>query len=204
MRRPARRRQGEVSVEGVALGAVHEFVAGRLDDAGQAALADQIAALIGQPKPPSTPIASALRRVMQHVGGDEELLAWLDRFPGRPQLIARVLGLVALLDRFGDRLAVVSVLRELRERAPYPKDLAGHLPAVTDEETLPGLSGEIKMLLGEDDLADAGRVALAGATLLTKIAPRVADVPGVEGLGSPAERSRQGLEEALRALEEVR
>ncbi|MEV6929986.1 hypothetical protein AB0M46_36635 [Dactylosporangium sp. NPDC051485] len=158
--------------------------------------------MIGQPEPPCTPIASAMRQVMQHCGGDAELLAWLDKFPGRPQLIARVLTLVALLDRFGDRRPVVGALREHRMRAPDPPSLAGHLPDVTGDAALACLGGEIKMMLGEDDLAPAGRLAMAAAGLLAELGPHVARVPGAEELGALAERSRTGLHEALAAVEE--
>ncbi|WP_432824529.1 hypothetical protein [Dactylosporangium sp. CA-092794] len=187
------------AVSGIDLGAIAAFRAGRLDRAAQATLADQVAILIGQPEPPATPIASALRRILEGIGGDEALLAWLDGFPGRPRLVARILGLVALLDRFGDRWPVVEALRELRERTPYPPGLAGHLPALTDADNLPGLGGEIKMLLGEEETAAAGRVARAAAGLLCDLAPRVARAPGLEDLGSLAERAERGISEALRA-----
>ncbi|MET7403882.1 hypothetical protein ABZS66_61495 [Dactylosporangium sp. NPDC005572] len=187
--------------EGVDIEAVHAFGHGRLESAREAALADDVAALIGQPRAPCTPIASAVRQVMERVGGDAELLEWLDRFPGRPQLVTRVLTLVALLDQFGDRLPVVWALRDLRTRAPDPPILADHLPAVTGQEALSGLGGQIKMMLGEDDLAPAGRLALAAAGLLADLAPHVAEVPGIEELGTLAERSRTGLTEALAAVE---
>ncbi|MGI5237858.1 hypothetical protein [Dactylosporangium sp. CA-139066] len=193
---------GPSGYEGVDIGAVHAFRRGRLESSREAVLADQVAAVLGQPEPPCTPIASAMRQVMQHVGGDAELLAWLDRFPGRPQLITRVLTLVALLDRFGDCWPIVGALRELRARAPDSPLLVDHLPPVeTDDSALACLGGEIKMLLAEDDLAPAGRLALAAADLLADLAPHVAKVPGAGELGALAERSRTGLREALAAVE---
>ncbi|WP_238008545.1 hypothetical protein KZZ52_31910 [Dactylosporangium sp. AC04546] len=192
---------GPPGPEGIDIGAVHAFGHDRLASAREAALADEVAALIGQPKAPCTPIASAVRQVMEHVGGDAELLDWLDGFPGRPRLVTRVLTLVALLDRFGDRLPVVWALQDLRTRAPDPPLLAAHLPDVIGQEALSALGGQIKMMLGEDDLAPAGRLALATAGLLTDLAPHVAEVPGIEELGTLAERSRTGLNEALAAVE---
>lgn len=194
---------GPSGYEGVDIGAVHAFTRGRLESAREAVLADQVAAVLGQPEPPCTPIASAMRQVMQHVGGDAELLAWLDKFPGRPQLITRVLTLVALLDRFGDSWPVVRALRELRERSPDSPLLIDHLPPTrTGEEALASLGGEIKMLLAEDDLAPAGRLALAAADMLADLAPHIAKVPGARDLGTLAERSQQGLREALAAVGE--
>jgi hypothetical protein len=55
-------------------------------------------------------------------------------------------GLTPLLDRFGDRPAVVDALRELRVRTPFPAGPQEHLPAVTDATSLPSLGGDINLL----------------------------------------------------------
>jgi hypothetical protein len=187
-------------ISGLDLGAVEAHLAGRLDGDGQAGLAGQVAWLIGQPAPPPTPIAVALTRIMQHEGGDEGMIMWLDRFPGRPRLVVRILELVGLLDRYGEQRTVVGALARLRGDGRFPAQLAEWLPPGTDEATLPGLGGEIKLLLCDDELAEAGRVALAAAGALAAIGPVVAEVPGAMQLADLAEASRRELREALAAL----
>ncbi|MEU7876042.1 hypothetical protein [Dactylosporangium sp. NPDC049140] len=179
---------------GLDLGAAGAFTSGRLDADGEAALAGQVAYLLGQFEPPPTPVAAGLQRVMDHVGGDEALLAWLDRFPGRPRLVTRALELVALLDRYGDRRPVVAALAQRRIHAPDPPTLARRLPPDTDEATLPGLGGEIKARLGDDDPAEAARLALDAARLLADLAPGVHDVPGCADLEPLAVESVHALE----------
>ncbi|WP_345122172.1 hypothetical protein [Dactylosporangium darangshiense] len=200
MRRLTRGEEHRTS--GLDLGAMEEHLAGRLDSGGQAALAGQVAWLIGQPGPPPTPIAGALARIMEHAGGDEGLIAWLDQYPGRPRLVVRILQLVGLLDRFGDQRTVVFALDGLRTDGRFPPLLADRLPPTTDEATLACLAGEIKLMLAGDErtLAHAGRVAHAAAEMLAAIGPGVSRVPGVTDLGELAEASRRDLAEALEDL----
>ncbi|WP_432968968.1 hypothetical protein [Dactylosporangium sp. CA-233914] len=186
-------------VGGLDMWAVHKFVRGRLDDGAQGRLAQQVAYLLGQVEPPCTPVASGVRRVMEHLGGDTELLRWLDRFPGRPQLVTRTLNAVSLLDRVGDQRAVVLALRDLRDAEADAPGLVGHVAPDTDESLLAGISGEVKMLVKDDRLDEAGRLALAGLAMLLEVAPRLTGVPGLEGLNSTAGQAARALDEALPA-----
>ncbi|WP_433203023.1 hypothetical protein ACQP00_33395 [Dactylosporangium sp. CS-047395] len=179
---------------GLDLGATGAFAAGRLDAESEAGLAGQVAYLVGQFEPPPTPVAAGLQRVMDHVGGDEALLTWLDQFPGRPRLVTRALELVALLDRYGDRRAVVAALNHRRLHVPDPPSLAERLPPVSDEATLPSLGGEIKARLGDDDPAEAAQLALDAARLLADLAPGLHDVPGLADLEPLAVESVHALE----------
>jgi hypothetical protein len=182
---------------GLDLAAVHAFVEGGLDDGRESALADQVARLLTQPPPMPNPYAAAMTRLIHRLGGDEAVPAWLDRFPGRPRLLARLSAVTSLLDRCGDRPALVRGLRRLREREPYPRGLERYLLPATDETTLPDLGGEIRILLADDNLAEATSVALAALTLLIGLAPRAGEGdPGLGDLRPAAEQLRRSIEEA--------
>ncbi|WP_433606561.1 hypothetical protein ACQP2P_30385 [Dactylosporangium sp. CA-139114] len=188
-------------VGGLDLSAAGRFRAGRLGAAEEAALAGQVAYFVGQSEPPCTPIASCLQHIMEHVGGDEALLAWLDRFPGRPRLVTRALELVALLDRYGDCRPLVAALRRRRVHTPDPPALAERLPPETDESTLPSLGGEIKARLGDDDPTEAALLALDTARLLADLAPAMHAVPGLGELEPLAVESVRALETVQLAVQ---
>jgi hypothetical protein len=179
---------------------VAAFVAGTLDARGEDVLADQVARLVAQPGPLPDASASALTRIVHTLGGEDALLTWLDRHPGRPRLTARLIALTDLLDRYSFQPAVVAALRELRAHRRYPPGLEEYLPVDTDATTLADLGGKIELLLADDDLAEAGRVAPATVAMLTELAPRVtARDPGLAELGTAVEHLRQEIQDASRS-----
>ncbi|HEV7823910.1 MAG TPA: hypothetical protein VGP02_03295 [Mycobacteriales bacterium] len=178
-------------------GFVDAFVAGDLTDAEEAALADEIARLLPFHAELPHPVARHVSTLLDHVGGDAGLWAWLDRHPGRPRVVARLYRIMALLDRVSAEPGVVTALAELRERTPYPPGLEGHLVPDTTIETLAGLSGRIELLLGEDQLDEAVRVADAAVRTLAELAPRAAELqPELAGLRDEVEQARRVLAEA--------
>jgi hypothetical protein len=114
--------------------------------------------------------------VAERVGGDEALLRWLDGFPGRPRLTARLFWVIDVLDRYSAADGVLEALGELRARDPFPHGLEGHLVPDTASYTLASLGEEIQELLRQDRLEDAGNLALRALALLSDIAPRAAEL----------------------------
>jgi hypothetical protein len=166
---------------------VDGFVSGSLSPPEEAALAEEIARLLPFHAQLPNPVAAALKRVKDHLGGEAALWSWLDRHPGRPRETARLYHVMALLDRISAEPAVVAALSELRAETPYPPGLEDHLLPITSEETLANLGGEIELLLARDRVDDALRVARATADLLGRLAPRVAELdPRLTGLGDEA------------------
>ncbi|MFD1276888.1 hypothetical protein ACFQ51_49195 [Streptomyces kaempferi] len=115
---------------------VSGFVAGELSQQDEAELARQMAGLLPFHWSQPNSYASITSQVTDHLGGQRELMTWLDRFPGVPRLVARLYVLMGLLDQYSENAAVVTALRELRERTPYPAGLKGYLVPETDDETL--------------------------------------------------------------------
>jgi hypothetical protein len=176
---------------------VDAFVAGDLTEAEETALADEIARLLPFHSELPHEVARTLSTLLTHFGGEQGLWAWLDRHPGRPRVVARLYRVMALLDRVSAEPGVVTALAELRERTPYPPGLEGHLVPSTSVETLASLSGRIELLLGEDELDEAVRVADAAVRTLAEIAPRAAELqPELAGLRDEVEQARQVLAEA--------
>jgi hypothetical protein len=173
---------------------VDGFVAGKLDEHGEAFLAGEIAKVLPFHAELPHPLAAQLTRIADALGGEPAVWAWLDRFPGRPRAIARLYAAQGLLDRVGAEPAVVTALAEYRTHTPFPPGLENHLVPVTSVETLPSLSGEIELLLRRDQVDEAVRVALAATELLARLAPRVAELePALAGLGSEVEQTRKDL-----------
>jgi hypothetical protein len=173
---------------------VDAFVAGDITEAEEAALADEIARLLPFHAELPVPVAAALSRLLNHLGGSTGMWAWLDRHPGRPRVVARLYRLMAVLDRVSAEPGVVTALAEFRERTPYPPGLEDHLIPITSEETLASLSGRIELLLGEDQLAKAVQAADAAAGMLAEIAPRAAELqPELAVLRDEVEQARQAL-----------
>jgi len=144
---------------------VAAFRAGRLDDEELARLADQVSRVLPFRAELPNPLAASLVRVAERVGGDEALLRWLDGFPGRPRLTARLFWLIDVLDRYSAADGVLEALGELRARDPFPHGLEGHLVPDTASYTLASLGEEIQELLGRDRLADAGNLAFRALAL---------------------------------------
>ncbi|HVV22406.1 MAG TPA: hypothetical protein VHF06_23435 [Pseudonocardiaceae bacterium] len=177
---------------------VTKLTADRLDDDGQAELADQMAVLIMCHVRLPTAVAVRLARVVRHLGGDGALVDWLERFPGRPRITTRLLALIDLLNTVSAEPAVVTALTELRRRTPDPSELRPYLSPDTDDETLAGLAWHIEGLAGDDRLADATALALASAELLRGTAHRARELnPTVPDLAEPASRAAAAVAEAV-------
>jgi hypothetical protein len=129
------------------------------------------------------PLVAALKRVMDRLGGEPQLWAWLDRHPGRPRKTARLYLVMALLDRISTEPAVVTALTEYRSHTLYPPGLEEYLPPVTSEGTLADLSGEIELLLRQDRVDTAVALAASTVDLLGELVPRIAELnPGLHDL----------------------
>jgi hypothetical protein len=152
---------------------IDAFVVDELNDAGQHLLAEQVARLLPLHWTLPHELQGQLKRITDHLGSRRALLAWLDRHPGEPRLVARIYALTGLLDSYSDNPAVVTALAEFRDRTPYPPGLEDHLTPSTDIGTLASLSGKIESLMGEGRTEEAARVALATLDMLREIAPRV-------------------------------
>ncbi len=173
---------------------VDAFTDGTLDPQGEETLAEQVARLMPFHWALPNPIAAAMSRIIDHLGDQRALLAWLDRHPGRPRRTARLYVLIGLLDQFSANPAVLTALRELRERTPYPPGLEDHLVPATDEETLASLAFKIEALLGEDRSDDAVELAVATVAMLQQVAPRAGELdPEVRDMDELMEQVRQDL-----------
>jgi GAF domain-containing protein len=175
---------------------VDEFTSGRLDRSGERALAEQVARLLPYHWTLPNPAAAALSTLTKHLGGQAALFTWLDGHPGRPRLVARTYGLIGLLDRLSDQPAIVTALAETRARTGDPADLQRYLVPVTTSGTLADLAEQIELLLADDPVEDALRVALSTVDLLQRLVPRVGELdPSLTGLGDELEQIRHSLME---------
>jgi hypothetical protein len=173
---------------------VDAFTAGQLDERGEAVLADQVARLLPLHWTAPPEITGHMQRIIDRLGGERELLAWLERQPGRPRLVARLYVLIGLLDQISDEEAVVASLSELRAKVPYPPGLGGYLLPDTTAETLADLSTKIEGLLADDRTEDAFRLGMAAVSMLQEVAPRAARVDSELGaLGDVLEQIRRDL-----------
>jgi hypothetical protein len=176
---------------------VRNFVAGRLDERGQAVLADQVSHLLAFHAELPNALVAKLARIVRHLGGDTELVAWLERFPGRPRIVARLFALIELLDRFSAEPAVVAALAELRAGTPYPAGMVGYLSPDTNDETLGGLAWHIEALVADDRVPQAVRLALDAAALLAQVLRRAVELdPEVPEVGGLVDRAREAIAEA--------
>ncbi|MGW3141559.1 hypothetical protein [Streptomyces sp. NPDC001139] len=176
---------------------VAEFVAGKLDAEGEAALARQVARLLPFHGTWPHRIAEQMSQIMDHVGGQRELMAWLDRHPGLPRLVARLYVFMGLLDQYSAVPAVVTAMREYRERTPYPPGLETYLVPATGDDTLASIAFKVEKLLGEEQPREAVELALATAAWLQQIAPRARELdPEVGDLNELMERVRQDVRAA--------
>jgi hypothetical protein len=155
---------------------VRAFVQDRLDDAGRATLADEVARMLPFHLQLPNPMIADLVAVTGHLGGDEALLRWLDGYPGRPRVTARLFQVIDLLDRWSAVPGVVLALEQRRARDPYPHALAGYLIPDTNAGTLASLGQLIESRLADDRLDEAGCLALRSLALLEDIAPAAAEL----------------------------
>ncbi|MGW5433030.1 hypothetical protein ACWET9_38490 [Streptomyces sp. NPDC004059] len=139
---------------------------------GEAALAHQVARLLPFHWTWPNRVADDMSQIMDHVGDQRELIAWLDRHPGLPRLVARLYVFMGLLDRYSAVPAVVTAMREYRERTPYPPGLEPYLVPATEDDTLASIAFQVEELLGGERTREAVELALATAAWLQQIAPR--------------------------------
>ncbi|HXR67288.1 MAG TPA: hypothetical protein VN712_01500, partial [Dermatophilaceae bacterium] len=143
----------------------------RLDDASRATLADEVARMLPFHLQLPNPVIADLVAVAGRLGGDKALLRWLDGYPGRPRVTARLFQVIDLLDRWSAVPGVVLALEQRRARDPYPHALAGYLVPDTTSGTLASLGQLIESRLADDRLDEAGCLALRSLALLDDIAP---------------------------------
>lgn len=173
---------------------VEALVADRLDASDQAVLAEQVARVLPVHWVAPNPVVIALSQLVDNFGGERELFGWLERHPGRPRLVARLYVVIGMLDQITDDPAVLTALRELRRRVPYPPGLAGYLASGTDDGTLAELSARIEGMLAGDRPDEAFRVSVAALAMLQEVAPRASELDhDLCALGGIAEQVRLEL-----------
>jgi hypothetical protein len=161
------------------------------------ALADAVATVLPWHAELPPEMAGHLQRLVRYFGGDDELLRWLDEHPGRPRVVARAYHLVGLLDGISGSSAVVTALRALRERTPYPPGLERYLPPDTDSGSLSSLAQHIESLLGDGRDGDAVALSRATIEMLADLAPSAVELdPELRGLEEYLEQLRREIEEA--------
>ncbi|MET8999461.1 hypothetical protein [Amycolatopsis sp. NPDC004169] len=176
---------------------VKRFVAGELDEAGQAELAGQVAIIAVFHTELPTALAAQMTRIVRHLGGEAELMRWLERFPGRPKIVARLFALIDLLESYSAEPSVVTALSELREETRYPPGLSGFLSPDTDDETLAGLAWHIERLAADDRMPDAVRLARNAAALVQRLAARARELnPDLPDLAGSAAEAGRAVEDA--------
>jgi hypothetical protein len=176
---------------------VDAVTSGAADRPADAALADQVAVVLAWHAELPPELAGRLTRLVRHLGGDDALLRWLDEHPGRPRRVSRIYRFVGFLDGISASRAVVTALRERRERAPDPPGLERYLPPDTDAGTLASLAHHIESLLGRGRDHDATAVALAAVALLRDVLPRAADLdPSLRGLDEHLDRLGREIDDA--------
>ncbi|MFF8017900.1 hypothetical protein [Streptomyces sp. NPDC007929] len=174
-----------------------QFTEGTLTPQEEERLADEVAELLPHSWDIPTKSREALTAIIDHLGGQRELMAWLDRHPGRPRLIARLYVLMGHLDRYSDDHAVVAALHAAREQDPFPAGLRDYLLPQTNDETLGTLASRMERLLVEQREADATALAQATTAWLGDVADN-ADSPGpaVLEMGSVMGHLRRDIAES--------
>jgi hypothetical protein len=194
--------EGPVSIFRLDPELLDAVVAGVADERASAALADQVATVLPWHTAVPNELAGQLTRLIDHLGGDDALLRWLDGYPGRPRLVARAYRLVGLLDQISAAEPVITALREFRDRTRYPPGLVGILPPDTDSGTLASVAQQIEGLLADDRPDDAVSAALATIAMLREVAPRAAELDPRHGaLDLMLDQLRRELEAARRYLQ---
>jgi hypothetical protein len=134
---------------------VEAFCAGRLDRAEEAALAEQVAQVyVWEPILPNATVIM-MGRLTRHLGGQAEILRWLSAFPGKPRLVAAVVGINDILGALSGDQAIVDGVRELRTQPRYQRALAAYWAPSTDHTTLSDLAESAKHMLREDRFSSA-------------------------------------------------
>lgn len=177
---------------------VDAFVQQRLDTAGEERLARLVAPLVPAHRSLPNHTVGTLGRVTHYLGGGSGVLTWLDRFPGEPRVVARLVRLGDVLETLSDDPAVLEAMTYVREQTLYPPGLAGHLVAATDDTVLASLAHDIEHLAAEGRLDEAVDVGLGAVGLLEQVLPLAARRDAE--LGSVAQTlpsMRRGLERAL-------
>lgn len=181
------------------------FTAGTLGAQDEARLAQEVAELMPYGWDLPYKPQEALHKVVAHLGGRDELLEWLDGYPGRPQLTARIYVLLGLLDQYGDTPAVVKALRRSRSQEPYPAGLRDFLVPQTNEETLSDLGYQVEDYLSDGQDQKATALALATADWLRHSLSRP-DAPRTDpdDLADLVTHVRSDIDEAARRQSRAR
>lgn len=176
---------------------VRGFTAGTLGEQDEAGLAREVAELLPHGWDLPYKVKEALQEVTAHLGGENELMEWLDTHPGRPRLTARLYALLGLLDQYGDTPEVIGALRDSREQEPYPAGLDEVLVPQTDEETLSDLGYRIEALLADEEAGKAAALALATADWLRRsLAGPAAPQARPDDLADLLTHVREGIDRA--------
>ncbi|MET7743671.1 hypothetical protein [Streptomyces sp. NPDC005385] len=149
---------------------VAAFISGTISAEDEAALADEVARLLPHHWDLPTKSVEALTPLVDHLGGQPQLMVWLDHQPGLPRLTARIYVLLGHLDQYSENSAVLDAVRHARAQNPYPAGLRGYLIPETNDETLGGLAFRIEELLGDNRQQDATALALTTADWLRRAA----------------------------------
>lgn len=180
----------------------HELVearlAGTIEPDAEDTLADQVSRLLPFHAILPNRQADDLSRLTAHLGGDQALLDWLARRPGRPRLVAHLYRLIWLLDEHSADPAVVSALTEMMtEHEPIPRIVGEHLTPDMNDASLAGLAWAIEAMIGDDRLNTAVRLAIGAAELLERVARRArrAD-PSFGALADEVARLKSDITEA--------
>lgn len=174
-----------------------QFTARTLKAQDEARLADEVAKLLPHSWDIPTKSREALTTIIDHLGGQRELMVWPDRHPGRPRLIARLDVLMGHLDRYSDDAAVVAAVRSAREQEPFPPGLRDYLLPQTTDETLGTLASRMEKLLAEQRERDAEAVALATTAWLGGVAENAVGPSGaVPEMGSVMGLLQRDIEES--------
>ncbi|MFF8594879.1 hypothetical protein ACF061_26210 [Streptomyces sp. NPDC015220] len=194
--RPARQRVGPDAL-GLDEEKVLGFVDGALAPADEKRLAEEVAEILPLGWSLSPRAKERLSRVTDHLGGERQLLEWLDRHPGLPRLTARLFALTGNLDRYSEDNGIVEALRSSRSRDPLPGELAGILPPETSEETLSDIAYRIDELLFEHHTQDAKRLALATTDWLRHATEQAApSSPGIDEMRDLMTHLHRDIDEA--------
>ncbi|OIJ64982.1 hypothetical protein [Streptomyces mangrovisoli] len=151
------------------------FTAGTLTPDDEARLAEEVAAALPHQWDLPTKAIEQLSSVVDHLGGQKELMRWLDDHPGKPRRMARIYVLMGNLDQYSDDAAVVDAVRRAREQTPFPDGLRGYLSPATTDGTLAELASRIEGLLSEGHDDEATALALATTDWLQHAARDVPD-----------------------------
>ncbi|MFG2307379.1 hypothetical protein ACGFS9_01620 [Streptomyces sp. NPDC048566] len=179
---------------------IAEFVSGEIGTEDETALADEVARMIPHHWDLPTKSVEALTPLVDHLGGQPQLMVWLDHHPGLPRLTARIYVLLGHLDQYSEDREVLDAVRHARSRTPEPAGLRGYLIPETNDETLGGLAFRVEELLGDNRQQDATALALTTADWLRRAA-RDAENPtaDVREMGELMGHMHQDIAEAAPA-----